>query len=292
MRVYICGLCLMLLIPSTRDVFAQPGTEIYLFDMKVKKGKVFITNPKNITNRAGYDNQPFFHPDEPLLYYASADTSGRTDIIAYDYKHEVAKPFTHTAEREYSPTVTPDKQFVSCIVQRDNGVQDVCKYPVSGGEPAVVINSLKTGYHAWSDTHTLAIFVLGEPNTLRVYDTVTKKDSTIAQNVGRSLHRVPGGKGAISFVHKVTPGQWQIRQFTPGQSGITTLGEVPPGREDMAWTPDGGILISNDKQILYHAAATPWGWQTVDIQTGGELKTISRLAVSPRGDKIAVVINE
>jgi len=289
MRVYICGLCLMLLCGSA---FGQPGTEIYLFDMKVKKGKVFITNPRNITHRAGYDNQPSFHPDEQWIYYASADTAGRTDIIVYDYKHDVTKQLTHTAEREYSPTITPDKQFVSCIVQRDDGIQDVCKYPVNGGGATVIINSLKTGYHAWSDANTLVVFVLGEPNTLRVYNTATAKDSIVAQNVGRSLHRTPGGNGAISFVHKVKPDQWLIKQFTPGQSGIATLGETPAGREDMAWTPDGGILVSSDKQILYHSPDAPWGWQPVDIQFGGELKTISRLAVSPRGDKIAVVINE
>jgi len=292
MRVYIFGLCLMLLVPSTRDAFGQPGTEIYLFDMKVKKGKVFITNPKNITHRPGYDNQPFFHPDEPLIYYASADTSGRTDIMVYDYKRDVTRALTHTSEREYSPTVTPDKQFVSCIVQRDDGVQDVCRYPVAGGKASVIINSLKTGYHAWSDANTLVVFVLGEPNTLRVYNAATAKDSIITQNVGRSLHRIPGENGAISFVHKIRPDQWLIKQLTPGQTGITVLGETPAGREDMAWMPDGGILISSDKQILYHAAGTPWSWQTVDIQFGGELKTISRLAVSPRGDKIAVVMNE
>lgn len=287
---YVCVTCLMLFSFST---FGQPGTEIYLFDMKVKKGGVFITNARNITNRKGYDNQPFFHPDKSLLYYVSADTSGRTDIVAYDYKEQSTARLTHTSEREYSPTVTPDKKFISCIVQRDNGVQDVCKYPVNGGAASVIINSLQVGYHAWADDSMLAVFVLGDsvkPNTLHGYFTKTGRDTVLASNIGRSLHRVPGGR-SISFVHKETPERWLIKQLMPG-GDIAVLGATPAGREDMAWTPDGGILISDSKQILYHAPGTPWGWQTVDIVFPAGLQAISRLAVSVRGDKIAVVMSE
>lgn len=290
MRHYICITCLLLVSLTT---LGQPGTEIYLFDMKVKKGKVFITNPTNITHRVGYDNQPFFHPDQPLLYYVSADTTGRTDIMEYDYREQITSRITRTLEREYSPTVTPDRRFISCIVQRDNGVQDVCKYPVEGGAATVVINSLKVGYHAWSDDHLLAVFVLGDsvrPNSLHGYFPDVQRDTVLAQNIGRSLHRVPKGR-SISFVHKEAPNRWFIKHFTPGH-GIDVYGETPAGREDMAWTPAGGILISDGKQILYHAPGTPWGWQTVDIQFTGDLQTISRLAVSARGDKIAVVMNE
>ncbi len=116
MRVYIFGLCLTLLVPSTRDAFGQPGTEIYLFDMKVKKGTVFITNPRNITHRPGYDNQPFFHPDEPLIYYAAADTSGRTDIMVYDYRrrrHQIA--YTYGRARVFADS---NARQTVCIVHR------------------------------------------------------------------------------------------------------------------------------------------------------------------------------
>ncbi|MEJ0031081.1 MAG: hypothetical protein WDO15_12190 [Bacteroidota bacterium] len=69
---------------------------------------------------------------------------------------------TGTSEREFSPTVTPDKQFLSCIIQRDDGVQDLGKYPIDGGDPALIIDNLKVGYHVWVDNSHLALFVLGE----------------------------------------------------------------------------------------------------------------------------------
>ena len=49
--------------------FGQAGSEIYLFDLKITGGQLVISNGKNITNHKGYDNQPFFHPSKPLVYY-------------------------------------------------------------------------------------------------------------------------------------------------------------------------------------------------------------------------------
>jgi len=61
----------------------------------------------NITNHKGYDNQPYFHPDEPVIYYSSFNEEGRSDIKSYNYKTGVTSNITTTSEREYSPTVTP-----------------------------------------------------------------------------------------------------------------------------------------------------------------------------------------
>ena len=47
---------------------AQTGSEILLFDLSIKKDKLVLSNPKNITNHVGYDNQPSFHADQPLIF--------------------------------------------------------------------------------------------------------------------------------------------------------------------------------------------------------------------------------
>ena len=39
---------------------AQPNTEVYLFDLDRTDGKINLSNPKNISNNEGYDNQPSF----------------------------------------------------------------------------------------------------------------------------------------------------------------------------------------------------------------------------------------
>src|ERR1044071_10234944 len=104
--------------------FSQSATEIFLFDMKIINGQVHVSNGINITRHKGYDNQPFFHPSQPIIYYSSFNDSDRSDIKFYNYNTRQTANLTITREREYSPTVTPDENFVSCIIQRDNGAQD------------------------------------------------------------------------------------------------------------------------------------------------------------------------
>src|SRR5258706_16362451 len=151
--------CTFLLV--SLNAFSQAGSEIFLFDLRLRKDNVLADNPKNITNHKGYDNQPFFHIDKPVIYYASFNDEGRSDIKFYNYKSEETKSLTQTTEKEYSPTLTLDKQYISCIIQRDNHAQDLGKYPVEGGEPIIIIDNLIVGYHVWADNSHLGLFVLG-----------------------------------------------------------------------------------------------------------------------------------
>lgn len=268
--------------------YAQTGTEILLFDLHLGKNTLTVKDGENISNRKGYDNQPFFDPDQPLVYYTSADSGGRTDIMTYDYVTRKTKKLTNTGEREYSPTVTPDKGFVSCIIQRDNGAQDLGKYPVKGGNPVVLVNNLTIGYHTWVDGDNIVAFVLGEPNTLRWISLKDKRDTILAENIGRSLHVIPTS-GDISFVHKVSADKWLIKKIDRQTRKISTLGETIPGREDMTWTPDGRIVMSDGEKLFY---LQPAGWTEMKVRSATSLKGITRIAINGSGDKIAVVVAE
>lgn len=269
---------------------AQPATEIYLFDLSAKKESVSVSNPVNITQHKGYDNQPYFHPENPQIFYASFNDDGRSDIKMYDYKKKATVSITNTPEREYSPTVTPDQGYISCIIQRDNNAQDLGKYPIDGGQPDVIIEHLTVGYHVWADNSHLALFVLGTPNTLHYLRLPTKEDTVLAENIGRSLHRMPA-KTAISFVHKISDKDWVIRSFDTTTRTITELGPALTGREDLCWLPDGRILMSDGTQLFYRSP-NDTGWKKVEFKSPTPLKEITRLAVSSNGKKLAVVASE
>ncbi|HTH57286.1 MAG TPA: hypothetical protein VL728_14650 [Cyclobacteriaceae bacterium] len=276
------------------DALAQPGSEIFLFDFRERKDQVAIENGKNITNHKGYDNQPFFHADEPLIYYSSFNDEGRSDIKYYNYKTNETKSLTQTPEKEYSPTLTLDRQFISCIIQRDNNAQDLGKYPVEGGEPTVLINNLTIGYHVWADNSHLALFVLGaggQPNELHYYRLPTKSDTVVAQNIGRSLHKIPN-ESAISFVHKVSEKEWLIKKFNTVTHAISTIATTLPGNEDMCWTPDGKILMSGDSKIYWINPNTDVVWKEVKIEGPPLTKGITRIAVNMSGNKLAMVMAE
>jgi hypothetical protein len=282
-------LILLFIFPLSLCAQQPPGTEIYLFDLAIKKSKIQFSNPKNITNHVGYDNQPFFHPEKPLIYYSSSNAEGRTDILEYNYTTKATRNITTTTEREYSPIVTPDKNFLSCIIQRDNGEQNLGKYPIEGGEPIVLINTLTIGYHSWITPERLLLFVLGDTMTLHQYDLGTFKDIILAKNIGRSLHKIPN-TSSMSFVHKISEGEWLIKKIN--ENGvIETITAALRGREDLAWTPDGKILMSDGKGLFYIHPGKSDFWQQIKIPftpTGN----ITRLVVNAKGNKIALVMNE
>ncbi|CAN5152744.1 hypothetical protein BH09BAC3_BH09BAC3_16660 [soil metagenome] len=280
------------LLSMVKLSLAQEATDIFLFDLSVKKDKVVASKPINITKHKGYDNQPSFHPALPMIYYSSFDEAGRADIISYNYKTGKAAAITQTPEKEYSPTVTLDQQSLSCIIQRDDGKQDLGKYPIDGGQPFVIIDNMKVGYHVWADNSHLGLFILGTPNTLHYLLLPIKKDTIIAENIGRSLHRIPG-QAAISFVHKVSDSEWVIKRLDNKTLEVTTLINTLPGREDLAWTPDGKIIMSDGTKLFFAQPGKGKAWTALDISSGFEvLKNVTRVAVSADGKKLAVVVVE
>ena len=282
-------LCLSISIFSA---VAQEGSEIFLFDLKLGKDEISISNPVNITNHKGYDNQPFIHPTQPIIYYASFNEDGRSDIKSYNYKTSETQSITKTQEREYSPTLTPDQQSLSCIIQRDNDAQDLGKYPLNGGAPYVLIDNMIVGYHVWADNSHLGLFVLGEPNTLHYLRLPTKVDTVIAQNIGRSLHKIPG-QSSISFVHKVAENEWIIKKLDSKTHGVSSIATSLPGREDLTWTHDGRILMSDGEKLFYLTPKKGKEWRAINVKSGAEvLKKVTRLAASSDGKKLAVVVAE
>ncbi len=272
---------------------SQTGTEIYLFDLHFENGQISISNPKNISNHKGYDNQPYFHHRESVLYFSSFDDAGRSDIKSYNFETLETKNLTLSQEREYSPTLTPDENFISCIIQRDNGAQDLGKFPVDGGDPTILIDNYLVGYHAWIDeTKLLAYTLLEDIGELHFIDLETNEDLIIAKNIGRSLHKIPGQQ-AMSYIDKTQINNWQIKKFDPVTRNISTIASTLPLMEHLCWTQNGLILMSDGNKIYSLDPLTSNKW--IPVVTKGEfsfMKGITRLAVNRKNNLLAVVVNE
>ncbi|HEY1056398.1 MAG TPA: hypothetical protein VGE24_14725, partial [Emticicia sp.] len=259
---------------------AQGGSEIYLFDINFGNDKFTLSNPVNITEHKGYDNQPSFHPVLPLVYYASANDSGRTDIKAYDYIKGNTRQITDTHEREYSPTVTPNEYYLSCIIQRDNGQQDLGQYLIGGGPAKTLINTLKVGYHTWIDANSLLLFVLADStNNLHYYNLSTKETTIIAPKPGRSLHKIPNQQ-TFSFIDKSKADQWVIKQFDPATKAISPIVNTVGKSEDICWTTNGYILTSDGEKLYAYKPQSGKEWQLIDTKGLPMLNKITRMAVN------------
>lgn len=282
--------CLYLFLPLIS--FAQTGSEIYLLDISFKNNRFTLSNPVNITERKGYDNQPSFHPVLPFVYYASANDSGRTDIKSYDYTKQLTRQITNTQEREYSPTITPNEYYFSCIIQRDNGQQDLGQYLIGGGPAKVLIKDLKVGYHTWIDAKNLLLFVLADTtNNLYHYNLATKERNIIAPKPGRSLHKIPNQQ-AFSFIDKSSADQWIIKQFDPTSQKISPIVNTIGKSEDITWTSNGYILSSDGEKLYAYKPQSSKEWTLIDTSHLPMLKKISRMAVNKDNNKLALVVSE
>ena len=266
-----------------------PATDIFLADLQIESGRLQVAEPVNVTNRAGYDNQPAFLPDGTALLYTSIREDGQADTYRYHLTDSTITRVTRTRESEYSPTPLCDGRHFSVVRVELDSTQRLWQFPLGGGAPSLLLSDVQpVGYHAWGTPDLVALFVLGNPNSLQIADLRTGQSRRVAERVGRSLHKIPG-EAAFSFVHKVAEDTWWLKRVTFETHAITSLIRTLPGREDYAWMPDGVVLMARDVTLYKWQPEVDEDWVVVADLAGYGLKGITRLAVSPKGDKLALV---
>lgn len=271
-----------------------PGTDIYLARLVRSQGAVALRNPRNVTRRDGYDNQPAFAPNSRWMYYTSNRGDGQTDIWRFDLNTWGVRRVTRTPESEYSAAITPDGAGLSVVrVERDSA-QRLWRFPLGAGRPCLVLEHARpVGYYAWANDSLVAMFVLGTPATLQLGNLNTGTTDTIARAIGRSLHRIPLSQ-RISFVDKSDSTVWWIRSFDPVTREITPIAPLPPGVEDYVWTTRGELLTSDGQRSILlwnpNAAQPNFAiWRSVGEVDSTVAGRITRLAVSPNGRWVAFV---
>ena len=266
-----------------------PSTDIWVGRLeRGEDGSLSVADLVNATDRDGYDNQPSFDPSGAAIYYTAAVDAIQTETFRYGLADGAVEQVTHTAgASEFSPTTIPGQDAFSAI-HEVRGLQYLWRYAADGSELGAIFATVEpVGYHAWADERTVAMFVLGDPPTLQVGDALSGEVRTVAENPGRSIHRIPG-TAEISFVRKVSDEEWWIERLDPATGAAERIAQTLPGREDYAWTPAGEILMGDAAVLFAWTAETGWG-EIADL--GDAAGDISRLAVSADGSHIAVVRN-
>jgi dipeptidyl aminopeptidase/acylaminoacyl peptidase len=280
----------LLLLAAPRAAAQQPpGTDIYLVDLEVQRDRLQLGTPLNITDREGYDNQPSFTADGRSVLYTSIREDGQADIYRYDIAGRETVRVTRTAESEYSPTHTPDGRGISVVRVEPDSTQRLWRFGHDGGEPELLLSEIRpVGYHAWADEETVALFVLGTPATLQLADLRTGLAEVVAKDIGRSLHQIPG-RGAISFLRRTAEGERWIEELDVASRAVRPLVRPLEQGEDYAWTPDGKLLMGQGAKLFVWDPALGGDWREIADLSAAGIGEITRLAVSPQGDRLALV---
>lgn len=270
---------------------AQAGQpDVFVATLDTAGGRVRIGTPHNISDRPTYDNQPSFARDGRSVLYTSTRGDAQADIYRYDLASRRTTRVTTTApESEYSAVEVPGGGGISVIrVERDS-TQRLWRLPRGGGMQEPIFPTLKpVGYHAWADARRVAMYVLGSPSALVLGDLSTAALDTVALNVGRSIHRIPSST-RISFVSKASEAASYIMSLDVDTRAVVPLVRLPVGTEDYAWLPDGRLIAGSGSALFVCDLARQSQWEQVADIGGAVLSSISRLAVSPTGDMVAIV---
>jgi hypothetical protein len=262
-----------------------PATDIYLADLRTEAGRLRVGAPRNVTARPGYDNQPHFLPDGSGLLFTSIREDGQADIYRYELADGRIHRVTATPESEYSPT--PVAAGIAVVrVERDS-TQRLWVFDHAGGEPRLLLPHVRpVGYFAPAAAG-YAVFVLGRPPTLAFARSGDTTVVELARDIGRTIARIPG-REAVSFVQRIDSATAWLTELDPATRASRRLARLPAGVDFYAWMPDGTVLVGRGTKLLSHAPGTDDWAELADFTTSG-LTSITRLAVSPRGDRLAIV---
>lgn len=268
---------------------AEETTDLFLVDLWADENLIRVGEPHNITERAGYDNQPSWSEDGKSVFYASR-TGNASDIYRFDLDSREVTQVTDTEDKEYSPQAVIGGDGVTAVrLERNNSLR-VWRYDADGANAAPLLQAFRetVRYYTWIDEDTVALGVGQNPSALHLARIGDGEVIRIANDVGRSFNRVPG-KNAISFVIKDSPADWWIAELNLDDGSIDRIARTLQGIEDHAWaTLDRLLMGSGTTLYVFAVGKEDAAWQIVADFDGSEIASVSRLAVSPAGDQLVM----
>ncbi len=293
-----------------------PAQDVYLAQLNMAAGQNALSRVTNITNRRGYDNQPFFSLDGSGLLYTAQfqgeDGELQTDIMSFSFATCQHTNLTNSAVSEYSPTeinggaafssvvVEPDgKQYLwsyikprqaqqgSAITTTDGSIKAIAQGRMTEAEPV--------GYHAWGPQEQAMMFILGEPHTAQFFSDLLKDGKVIADNPGRSFRYVPS-RNRYTFMMQEKSSWWLV-EYSPEKDELIKLVLMPYEAEYFTWVDDKTAITARGSQLL------KWNYQGKEQQSVAQWKPwvdvsaqcstkISRLAVNSDATMLAFVCDE
>lgn len=281
--------------PSSSTENLEPsgplGADLFLADLTWESsGLPRIGQPTNLTRRPGYDNHPHFVPDGSGMWYTAIDElDGQADIWRYDFDTGmVARVTMSNPESEYSATPLPDGSGISTVRVEADSTQRLWRFDPDGSNAAVILENVEpVGYHAWIDETSVVIFVLGEPSTLLLGDVRSGRAKVVAEEVGRSIQRIPDSND-VSYVQRHADGTSTIMRLPGDGSEVMPLIEGVEGGDFHAWAHNGTLLMAHESVVYALPRGSENGWEAV-VDFSAIHVLISRLAVSPDGSQIVMV---
>jgi ketosteroid isomerase-like protein len=296
---------ILLLIASVTSLSAQINdSEVWVGSLDMSGGHFAVSNLVNISKHPGYDNQPAFFPDGRLVFTSQIavldETGHAVQARIYDFANGGSTLVPEALG--FSPTPTADG---SLMLLRDGQVWfhnlSEWLHDASGRETALT-ETKDAGYFARFDDRTWVLFMNDKQRRIVIYDATTKALDTMAVGAASAPIRIPG-KRAVTFVavepfpppegeaaKSAPPRKLVLRQLDLDERRVTTLATIPfVTSGNHVWTSRGSLLMASGHTIYEWSPTRAEEWRKVSELDNPELQGLTRIALSPRGDRIALV---
>ena len=264
-------------------------TEVWVGDLSIRDGQLAVSNLRNVSDmHPGYDNQPAFFPDGKSLVYSSQvmelEDSG-LGVHAQLVDLTTGAVTSLTNAKGFSPTPTTDGKQLMVLRQGRVFLHDL-----TGKELRPLTDTDTAGYYTPFDDRQWALFMNDKDRRIVIYDPKTKKMDTMATGASTAPYRIPHPKDrAVTFVAQEN-NQRVLRRLDLKKRTVETVATInfPTGGQHV-WTSRGTLLMASGPTIYEWSPSQPSQWTPVYRAADPDLQQISRIAVSPSGDRIALV---
>jgi ketosteroid isomerase-like protein len=285
---------LLVLLASAAALQAQINdSEVWVGSLDMSSGRFAVSNLVNTSKHPGYDNQPAFFPDGKLVFTSQIavldETGHAVQAVIHDFATGASAPVPGALG--FSPTPAADG---SLMLLRDGHVV----LHEAPGRESQLTETKDAGYFTRFDEQTWVLFMNDKQRRIVIYDPKTKALDTMALGAVTAPFRIPG-KRAVSFV-AVEPfpapeggapsRNLFLRQLDLADRHVSTLAAIPfPTSGSHVWTSRGTLLMASGHTIYEWSPAKPAEWRPAATFDDPELQGLTRIAISPRGDRIALV---
>lgn len=307
----------LMLLPTTlvaqdsqSEALELPECDIFLFDVQESDDDLAISNPRNVTARPGYDNQPWFTPDSGSFLFTANRKPDRTDVFEYFIESGETKQVTDTADQEYSPQSSPDNGSVSYVTDGATANQSVWFTKRDSGQQQWLLANQgerePIGYYSWNRDSGYILYWSRYGHSMRLVHESKELSHYVTGNAPPSTpHIIPakfyGGDESdhsqaaklspnrFSFLHRQANGETWLKELDPQSLAIRPLTTIKGNNNNYCWTPMGHVLMADGSELYRWNAKSKDGWQlVVDLDDHG-LQTVTRVACSSDGKKLAIV---
>jgi Tol biopolymer transport system component len=259
--------------------------------MEKNGDKFTFSGGKNITNNAGYDNQPSFTLDGSSVLFTSNRNNKDTNIYEYFLADGKLEQITTSADNEYTAKDF-DGKTLNFIREGSDQTMTIFKYDRASKQESKALKIKEpVAYYAFNTKGDALVWVR---YAFFIHWVNTEKNINrfVADYGQPSTPQLIPNTDNFSFIKRLPNDELWIYEFTSSNQAIRPVVQPKDAKLTYCWLPDGTLLTGSGTKLFKFDEKTDKRWVEISDLSSFGIKDIGRVAVSLDGKNMALVSNQ